>query len=99
MSKNYNKKFFQTPENFPNDLIVSGSYLSGQLEHREWEKDGVKKEMDVLAMFLQTDRGIFVARSFNPSYQFDDFKAGDTIVLPIAEFRIDNMVKSITVRV
>ena len=99
MSTNYNKKTFLTEDSFPNDLTVSGTFLESRTEHREWEKDGVKKEMDVMCLILQTPKGIFVARSFNPSYTFGDFKPGDHIVLPIAEYRIDNMLKSITIRV
>lgn len=93
-----NKKTFQNPDNFKSDLIISGVFLSGRVEHREWEKDGVKKEMDVLAFFVQANNDIFVCRSFNPSYQFSDFKSGENIVVPISEYRIDNMVKSIVVR-
>lgn len=95
----YSKKNFQSADSFPSDLVISGTYLDGRTEHREWEKDGVKKSMDVMCLFVQTPKGIFVARSFNPSYTFADFKPGDTIVLPIAEYRIDNMVKSVTIRV
>lgn len=94
-----NKKTFQNADNFKSDLILSGVFLAGKVEHRSWVKDGVQKEMDVLAFFVQTDKDIFVCRSFNPKYQFADFKAGDTIVVPISEYHIDNMVKTVTVRV
>lgn len=99
MDTKYTKKSFQSADNFPHDLVVSGTFIQSQVEHREWEKDGVKKEMDVMCLFFQAPQGIFVARSFNPSFRFEDFKPGDPIVLPVSEYRIDNMVKSITIRV
>lgn len=96
---NFTKKTFQSVDSFPSDLVVSGTFLDGKLEHRSWEKDGVKKEMDVMCLFVQTSFGIVVARSFNPTYGFTDFKPGDSIVLPVSEYRIENMVKSVTIRV
>lgn len=95
----YNKKTFQNADNFKSDLILSGVFLRGRLEHRSWVKDGVQKEMDVLAFYVDTGNDIFLCRSFNPKYQFADFKVGDPIVVPISEYHIENMAKNVTIRV
>lgn len=95
---NYNKKTFQTRDSFPSDLVVTGNFIASQKEHRSWNKDGVQREMDVLCIFVQSDQGVFVCRSFNPPYDFVDFKAGESIVIPVNSYSIENGVKSVNFR-
>ena len=92
------KKSFQSADVFPHDILVEGVFIASQIEHRKWIKDGVEREMDVLCLFVQSDKGVFVCRSFNPPYRFDDFKAGDKIVIPVSEYRVENGVKSVMFR-
>lgn len=91
-------KKFTSPSEFPSDLVLSGTFIARQKEHREWTKDGVSKQMDVLLLFVQCPSGIYACRSFNPSYDFADFKVGDSISLPIAEFKLENAIKSVIFR-
>ena len=94
----YTKKNFQTGDAFQSDLTVEGVFIASQKEHRQWAKDGQKREMDVLCLFIQSDKGVFVCRGFNPSYDFSDFKPGDKIVIPVNQYQVENGVKSVTFR-
>lgn len=93
------KKKYQSRTSFPSDLVLEGAFVASQKEHRSWEKEGVHKEMDVVCLFVQNETGVYVCRSFNPSYDFSDFKMGDNIAIPVSEFRVDGGVKSVTFRI
>lgn len=92
------KKKFQSRTSFPSDFVLEGSFISVQKEHRSWEKEGVHREMDVLCLLINNQTGAYVCRSFNPSYDFSDFKLGDSIAIPVSEFRIDNGLKTVIFR-
>lgn len=95
----YTKKNFVTPESFPADLLVEGTFIARQKEHRNWVKDGVQKEMDLVCLFVQAPSGsVFVCRSFNPPYDFSDFKAGEKICIPVNEYKVENGVRTVFFR-
>lgn len=95
---NYVKKSFLTSDCFRNDFVLSGTFIASQKEHRTWTKDGVTREMDVLCIFIQNDSGVYVCRSFNPPYDFSDYKSGESINLPVSEYKIEGGVKSVAFR-
>lgn len=89
----------KSPENYPNEFCLQGTFLAASREHREWIKDGVQKSMDLDCAFVQTSFGVVVVRAFNnDKVDFKQFKAGDAVCFPIEEYRKDNGVKSVTVR-
>lgn len=91
------EKLFSAP--VKGALNISGVCLGVNTEHREWDKDGVHKSMDLAVMFVQVpDLGVVVVRAYNPDVSFDDCAAGDNVHVPVNEYRIENGVKSVTYR-
>ena len=91
------EKLFSVP--VKGQLNISGSCLGVNTEHREWDKDGVHKSMDLAVMFVQVqDLGVVVVRAFNPEVSFDDCSVGDTVHVPVSEYRIENGVKTVVFR-
>lgn len=91
------EKLFSAP--VKGALNISGTCLGVNTEHREWDKDGVHKSMDLAVMFVQVqDLGVVVVRAYNPDISFDDCSAGDVVHIPVSEYRIENGVKSVTYR-
>lgn len=80
-------------------LNISGVCLSTSVEHREWDKDGVHKSMDLAVMFVNSaDIGVVVVRAYNPAFSFADVPIGEVVHVPIVEYRIENGIKSAVYR-
>ena len=90
---------FKSPDAFPNDLVISGKFLKHQKEHREWEKDGEKKQMDVDCVYLDDGLNMLIIRIFNPSIDLDSFPVGQKVFFPIQEYRKENGLKTFVARI
>lgn len=90
---------YKSASEFPGELVVEGTFLNHQKEHRKWVKDGIEKEMDVDVIFMQVPFGICVVRCFNPSFNLDSLKAGDAVAFPVERFEKENGLKAFSVRI
>lgn len=95
-----NKKF-NSPSEFPNELCVSGSFLGHSKEKRQWvdKQSGQQKELLVDCIFLQSNIGVLVFRCFNPSFDLDTIKVGDSVCFPVEEFKKENGLKTFIIRI
>lgn len=94
-------KKYHTPEEFPGELVVSGTFLGHSKEHRVWsdKQTGALREMMVDCVIVQTGFGIVVLRCFNPQFDIGSFKPGDSVAFPIEEFKKENGLKSCIIRI
>lgn len=83
---------------YPNELCVSGTYLGGQKEHREWVKDGIAKSMDLDCIFVQSSFGVCVLRFFNSKVDLTKLKTGDSVCFPVESYQKENGIKAFVVR-
>lgn len=91
------EKLFSAP--IKGALNITGVVLGVNTEHREWDKDGIHKSMDLAVMFVHTqDLGVVVVRAFNPDVSFEDCSQGDNVYVPVSEYRIENGVKTVVYR-
>lgn len=94
-------KRYKSPSEFPNELCVSGTLLGHNKEKREWNDKvtGQKKELMVDCVFLQSNIGVLVCRCFNPSFDIDSVKVGDSLCFPVEEFKKENGLKAFIIRI
>lgn len=94
-------KKFKSQTEFPNEMTISGSLLGHNKEKREWvdKQSGQKKELLVDCIFLQSGIGVLVLRCFNPSFDLDSLKVGETYCFPFEEFKKENGLKTFIIRV
>lgn len=90
---------FKKADSFPADLVISGKFVMHQKEHREWEKDGQKREMDVDCLYLQDGANMLIVRVFNPSVDLDLFPVGGKVYIPVQEYRKENGLKTFVARI
>lgn len=92
---------FASAEQFPSDLTVSGMLVG--LSHDDLEytskKTGLRQTLKRAVLVLQTPVGIVLCRSYNGDTDLSIFQQGKTYFFPITEYKIDNGVKSATVRI
>lgn len=91
---------FTSADQFPQDLTVSGLLVG--LSHDDLEytskKTGMRQTLKRAVLVLQTSVGIILCRSYNGDTDLSTFVVGKSYVFPIAEYKIDNGVKSATIR-
>lgn len=94
-------KKYKSPSEFPSELTVSGTLLGHSKEKREWidKQSGQKKELLVDCIFLQASIGVLVLRCFNPTFDLDSVKVGDSLCFPVEEFKKENGLKSFVIRI
>ena len=95
------EKKYKSSSEFPNELTVSGTFIAHNKEKREWndKQTGQKKEMLVDCVFLQSSFGVLVLRCFNPVFDLDTLKVGDSVCFPVEEFKKENGLKAFIVRI
>ena len=95
------EKKYKSPSEFPNDLCVSGTLIGHNKEKRQWidKQSGQQKELLVDCIFLQSQFGVLVLRCFNPSFDLDSVKIGDTFCFPVEEFKKENGLKAFIIRI
>lgn len=87
---------------FPQDLTVSGIVLGIQNDSINYtsKKTGLASTLNRDVIILQTSFGVVICRTYNPSVDVSkSFKAGQEAEFPISEYRIDNGLKTATVRI
>lgn len=94
-------KKFKSPAEFPNELTVSGSFIAHNKELRKWKdkQTGQEREMLVDCVFVQASIGVLVLRCYNPEFDLDSLKTGDTVCFPVEEYKKENGLKSFIVRI
>lgn len=92
---------YSTPEQFSNELTISGTLLGHNKEMREWKDKttGVAKQLEVDCIFLQSSIGVLVARCFNPKFNLSSLKVGDAVCFPVEEYKKENGLKAFAVRI
>lgn len=91
---------FTSAEQFPNDITITGMLVGKSYDDLEYtsKKTGLRQTLKRAVLVLQTKVGIVLCRSYNAETDLNVFEPGKTYVFPIAEYKIDNGVKSATVR-
>lgn len=85
----------------PSDLTISGLVLGIQNDSITYvsKKTGKEETMKRDVLVLKSDFGIVICRFFNPSIDVHSLvKEGSSVTLPVNEYRIENGVKTATVR-
>lgn len=92
---------YSSPSQFPTELTVSGSLLGHSKEKRTWKDkvSGIEKELEVDCLFLQSSFGVLVVRCFNPKFDLTSLKVGDTVCFPVEEYKKENGLKSVSIRI
>ena len=94
-------KKYKSVSEFPNELTVTGVLVGHNKEKRQWvdKQSGQQKELLVDCIFLQSQFGILVLRCFNPTFDLDSVKVGDTFVFPVEEYKKENGLKTFIIRI
>lgn len=91
---------FTKEENFPADITIGGVLVGVSHDDLEYtsKKTGLRQTLKRAVLVLQTKVGVVLCRAYNAETDLSVFKQGSTYVFPIAEYKIDNGVKSATIR-
>lgn len=85
----------------PNDLTITGTLLGVQSDNITYisKKTNLQTEAKRDVLVLQCPFGIVLCRAFNPQSDTSRFKVGEQITFAVTEYKIDNGVKSASVRI
>lgn len=92
---------FKSDKEFPSELCITGVLVGRSHDDVTYtsKKTGLQQTLKREVLILQCPFGIAICRSFNSQTNMDGFKVGETYCFPVADYKVDNGVKSFTVRI